>query len=93
MNAALEKLGRDAAEQVAGQEAVGAVEVTSGEEFERPVYYFTFLIDQDRARHRPGLLLARLVQRLRDDLDARNDAHYPVIQLLSRADWDHRKGD
>ena len=87
----LEKLGRAAAEHVAGDCAVEQVEVTRGEDAaERPVYYFSFLIDQGRARQRAGLVRTRLVQKLRDDLDARGDGHYPVIQILSKDDWANR---
>jgi hypothetical protein len=88
--ATLEQLGRDAAQHIAGPEAVQEVEVVSGEDFDRPVYYFSFLIDQDRSRQRAGLLHSRLVQRLRDELIARNDGHYPVIRILNREDWDKR---
>jgi hypothetical protein len=91
--AELEKLGRDAAQQVAGDDAVAQVEVVPGEDSdERPVYYFSFLIDQDRARQRPGLVWIRLVQRLQDELVARGDGHYPVIRILDRTDWDKRAG-
>jgi hypothetical protein len=91
--AELEKLGRDAARQVAGEGAVAQVEVVLGEDSsERPVYYFSFLIDQDRARQRAGLVRTRLVQKLRDELIARGDERYPVIQMLSRTDWDRRAG-
>ena len=90
ITADLEQLGRDAAQHVAGEEAVQEVEVMAGEESERPVYYFSFLIDQDRARQRAGLLRSRLIQELRDGLIARNDGHYPIIRILSRADWDKR---
>jgi len=87
----LEKLGRAAAEHVAGDGAVERVEVTRGEDAsERPVYYFSFLIDQGRARQRAGLVRTRLVQKLRDDLVARGDGHYPVIQILSKDDWANR---
>jgi hypothetical protein len=84
----LEELGQAAAEDVAGPGAVERVEVTRGEDAsERPVYYFSFLIDQDRARQRAGLVRTRLIQKLRDDLVARGDGHYPVIQILNKADW------
>ena len=92
MTVDLEKLGREAAQQVAGKGAVEDVEVVAGEDLsERPVYYFSFLIDQARARQRAGLVLTRLVQKLRDELIARGDGHYPVIRILSRTDWDRRK--
>jgi hypothetical protein len=91
--AELEKIGRDAAQQVAGEGAVAQVEVVPGEDSdERPAYYFSFLIDQDRARQRPGLVFTRLIQKLRDELIARGDGHYPVIRILDRTDWDKRKG-
>jgi hypothetical protein len=87
----LEELGRAAAEQVAGPDAVEQVEVRWGEDAsDRPVYYFSFLIDQDRARQRAGLVRTRLLQKLRDDLVARGDGRYPVIRILSREDWDRR---
>lgn len=90
--AALEQLGRDAAQNIAGEDAVQEVEVVPGYDFERPVYYFSFLIDQDRARLRAGLLLTRLIQKLRDELIARNDEHFPFIRILDRADWGKRTG-
>ena len=44
----LKTLGRMAAEDVAGQDAVEQVEVTEGEDAsERPVYYFSVLIHQE----------------------------------------------
>jgi hypothetical protein len=88
----LEKLGRAAAEQVAGHDAVEQVEVEHGEDaYERPVYHFDFLINQPRARQRAGLIRTRLVQKLRDDLVERGDGHLPVIQIFSREDWNKRK--
>jgi hypothetical protein len=88
----LEQLGRDAAVQLAGADAIEAVEVVPGYDGERPVYYFRFLIDAGRSRQRIGLLHIRLGQRLLDELIARSDDHYPEIRLLSRADWDKRAG-
>jgi hypothetical protein len=87
----LEKLALKAAEAAAGSGSVERVEVVSGEDdSDRPVYYFSFLIDQDRAQHRPGLVLTRLFQRLSDDLIAISDGHYPVVRILNRTDWDRR---
>jgi len=89
----LEKLGLDAARQVAGADAVEQVEVVSGEDAsDRPVYYFSFLIDEGRSRQRAGLVRTRLVQKLRDELITRGDGHFPVITILSRIDWDKRAG-
>lgn len=87
----LEKLGRAAAAQVAGDDAVEQVEVTCGvDSSERPVYFFSFLIDQGRARERAGLVRIRTAQKLRDDLMARGDGHYPMIRVLNKEDWARR---
>jgi hypothetical protein len=87
----LEKLGRVAAETVAGASSVQEVEVARGEDsLDRPVYYFTFLIELDRDRQRAGLVRTRIVQKLRDELVARGDGHYPIIRMLNRTDWDKR---
>ena len=91
--ATLESLGREAVEQVAGPDVVEAVAVAAGEDVsDRPTYQFAFLIDQGRARQRAGLLRIRLMQALRDRLIEQGDAHYPVIQILDRADWEKRRG-
>jgi len=87
----LERLGFDAAQEVAGIDAVKQVEVASGADLlERPAYYFSFLIDQTLARERAGLVRIRLMQKLRDELTARNDDHLPVIQILDQEDWNKR---
>ena len=89
----LEQLGRVAAQQVAGADAVENVEVSSGEDWSgRPIYQFAFLIDQARARQRAGVIRIRLIQALLDALIARGDEHLPSVQILSRADWDRRNG-
>ncbi len=87
----LERLGFDAAQEVTGKDAVKQVEVASGEDlFERPAYFFSFLIDQGLARQRAGLVRIRLMQKLLDELTARDDGHLPVIQILNQEDWDKR---
>lgn len=88
----VEQLGREAAQFVAGPEALEAVEVATGYDFDRPTYRFTFLIDQDRAHLPPGLLRIRLMQKLLDSLEACNDEHVPVIRMLDRTDWERRGG-
>jgi len=89
----LEKLARDAAEQVAGADAVEQVEVVAGDDYtDRPVYRFTFLINHDLLQERIGMVGTRLHQRLRDELIAMGDEHYPVVQILDRKDWDRRDG-
>jgi hypothetical protein len=91
ITADLEKLGRDIAQHIAGASAVEQVEVVPGEDSsDRPVYYFSFLIDQNRAVQRAGLVRIRLAQTLRDELAARGDAHYPIIRILDRTDWNRR---
>ncbi|MGB8839835.1 MAG: hypothetical protein WCC64_02085 [Aliidongia sp.] len=63
---------------------------SSGDFDNRPVYIFSFVIDQDRARDRPGTVRIGLGQKFRDALDALGDEHYPTIRMLSREDWDKR---
>lgn len=87
----LERLGFNAAQEVAGKDAVKRVEVASGVDFfERPAYYFSFLIDQTLALERAGLVRIRLMQKLRDELAVRNDDHLPEIRILNQEDWDRR---
>lgn len=92
MIADLEQLGLQSARLVAGEDAVEEVEVVEGYEFDRPVYHFDVLIDADRSILRLGLVHARLMQKLRDGLIARDDEHFPVIRLLDCTDWDKRTG-
>ncbi len=87
----LEELGLSTAQEVAGPDAVKDVEVKPGEDLsDRPVYFFSFLIDQTRARERPGLVRIHLAQRLRDELMARGDERRPRIRILDEADWNKR---
>ena len=90
-NEILEQLGRAAAREVAGDSAVEHVEVAVGEDSsQRPVYRFSFLIDHGQTQMRAGLLRTRLLQKLRDDLEARGDEHLAVIQVLDKEDWQKR---
>jgi hypothetical protein len=85
----LEQIGRDAAAAVAGAENVEAVEAREIDDWtEKPAYFFSFLIEQDRDRLGPGLLRTRVAQRLRDELIARGDYRYPLVQIINRGDWD-----
>lgn len=82
------RLGRAAAEEVAGAAAVEHVEVALGEDWVGdPVYRFTFLIDIQRALRPPGDLRIVLGHHIRDALLARNDSRYPMLRILDRADW------
>jgi hypothetical protein len=84
----LEQIGRDAAAAVAGAENVEAVEAREIEDWtDKPAYFFSFLIEQDRDRLGPGVLRTRLAQRLRDELTARGDYRYPLVQIINRDDW------
>lgn len=86
-------LGRAAALDIAGPEAVEQIEVTPGEDaFDRPAYHFSFLVNPERTTQRPGLILIHLTRRLLEDLEARGDHHRPTVTLLNRADWDKRHG-
>ena len=89
--AALLKLGRDAAEDIAGKDAVEDIAVVPSADYEyRPIYRFSFLLDQSRIVQRIGLVRLRLTQRLHDELIAMGDEHYPRIEILDRADWSKR---
>ncbi len=87
----LEALGRAVAQDVAGVDAVEQVEVFHDIDFwDEPIYHFSFLIDQDRARDRPGLIRMGIALRLRDHLVGRGDYCYPRLQMLDRRDWERR---
>ncbi len=87
----LQTLARAAAEEVAGSGAVEQVDVRSGIIFnDEPAYYFSFLIDQQKAKARLGQIMIQVGQQLRSDLDARGDPHFPHIRLFNREDWDKR---
>lgn len=89
----LAEIGREAVQDVAGVGMVERVEVETGHDsLDRPALFFSFLIDRDRDRQRAGLVRIRMVQKLRDELIARGYDHYPIIQVLSRADWEKRAG-
>ena len=92
ITAELERLGRSAVQKVAGKGVVKDVEVEAGEDLSgRPAYHFSFLIEPGHANVGAGLLRTRLIQKLRDELIARGDGHYPVIRMLSPSDWNRRK--
>jgi hypothetical protein len=87
----LVKLGREAAEEIAGAGSIEQVEVVPGEDaWDRPAYVFSVLINLERSGQRPGFVLIRLTQKLRDELSARGDPRYPIVHLLDQADWPKR---
>ncbi len=89
----LAALGREAAAQVPGLGTVDRVKVRYGQDStDLPAYFFTFLIERDRDRQQGGLPRARLVQKLRDELIARDDDHYPIVTVLNQADWETVEG-
>ena len=86
-------VGREVAEAVAGAEAVKAVEAKVGLDYEGDtVYRFAFLIEPKPDGLEGALLRGRVSMAVRDALMERNDDHYPFVRLISRADWDARKG-
>ena len=87
----LRAMGLAAAREIAGPDAVQDLEVDLGYDPERVVYVFSFLIDQSRSRHRPGLLRARLSQRIHDGLIARSDDAFARLRMLDRPAWDRRR--
>ena len=90
----IEELARRAATEVAGAAGVEGVEVEEDDDYEGggAIYRFTFLINKDEAKLPIGMLRLRLLGKLRDDLLARDDQHYPRIKLLDRADWERTRG-
>ena len=86
----LARVGREVAEAVAGAEAVKA---KVGLDYEgETVYRFTFLIEPKPDGLEGALLRGRVSMAVRDALMERNDDHYPFVRLISRAEWDARKG-
>ena len=87
------EIGREAAEAVAGEDAVEGVEVRHRlDSLDRPAFEYYVLIDLDRVPLRPGLILARLTQELRYALAARGHEELPIVWIMSRADWEKRSG-
>ncbi len=87
----LVEFARTAAEEVAGSDAVEQVDMKRGVDFwGRPAYRFSFLIDESRARERPGRVRLSIIHKLVDALEARGDEHQPILRILNREDWDRR---
>lgn len=88
----LVELGRKAAELVPGLGTVERVKVTHRlDSTDRPAYYFSFLIERKGDREQAVQARIRLGQKLRDELLARDDDHYPYIKILNREDWEKRE--
>jgi hypothetical protein len=89
-DAELERIARDAADQIAGAGAVANVAVEPGlNSLDEPVYRFSFIMNDGHAlSERPGLVLIRLGQTVRDALADRGDPTRPEVQMISQADWD-----
>jgi hypothetical protein len=89
----LSQLGREAAQHVAGVGEIEKVSVSFGHDSaDQPALYFSFLIDQGQDRQRTGVVHTRLIQKLRDALLARGYEQYPIVRVLSRADWERQFG-
>ena len=89
----LEVIARVAVRRVTGDDLAEQVQVMAGEDSaDRPALYFSFMIDRARDRQRMGLLHTRLTQMLRDLLIDTKVAEYPIVEIVSRADWDQRTG-
>jgi hypothetical protein len=87
--ASIEQLGLEAAQAIAGADAIGGVRVAEGVDWtDQPTYTFTYLVDFDRIGDRLGHVRMRIAQKLRDELIERADEHYPHIRTLNRHDWD-----
>ncbi|MDO9713305.1 hypothetical protein [Paracraurococcus lichenis] len=91
--AELEAIGREAVRLVTGDDLAEHVRVLAGQDSsDRPALYFSFVIDRDNDRQRAGLLQTRLTQKLRDLLTDRRIGEYPIVKIVSRADWERREG-
>ena len=92
-NEDLELIARDAACYVVGVDMIDEVKVVpSLDSDDRPVYWFNFLVDQDRVKMNLGRIMISLIQKLTNDLDQRGDGHYPLVRLLDRKDWEKHAG-
>jgi hypothetical protein len=88
----LEKIGLEAARELGGEGAVQNVEVAPGlDSLDRPVYWFTYLLDEARLRLGLGRFYVRLIQALQEALIARGDEHFPMIRLLNSTDWEKHR--
>jgi hypothetical protein len=89
----LTEIARTAASKVAGLGTVERVKVTTRlDSTDKPVYYFSFLIDRDRDPEAGVWPRIRLGQKLRDELIARDDYQYPYISVHDRAGWEKVEG-
>jgi hypothetical protein len=89
---ALVALGRETADKFVGPEGATAVEVYVGQDsVDQEAYFFSFLIDWNNKYQSLGELHIQLAQSLRDQLIARHDEHYPVVEIISPTDWRKRK--
>jgi hypothetical protein len=87
----LEKLGLEAARELAGDDGIKQVEVLSTVDVDyRPAYHFSLLVDMSRFKQPPGLVRIRLRQKLKDELRAQGDEHQIILQMLDHADWPRR---
>lgn len=87
----IERIGRDAAQDVASLAAVELVDVVPDADFrDRPVYRFAFLIDENADWKLSGRVRIRLEQRLRDELAALGEVRYPILQMFSRSELSKR---
>jgi hypothetical protein len=86
----LEDIGRAAAQEVAGTDAVQDVAVALREIDDRVIYEFSFLIDEKLSKIRSGLLVSRLAQKLRDVLNAIDDDHSTIVRIFDQTDWTKR---
>jgi hypothetical protein len=83
-------LGQKAADAVAGKGVAKPVAVAIGQDStDQDAYYFSFLLD--RTHSQPGEIRIRLAQKLRDQLMASSDDHYPFVQIFSSTEWERRR--
>ena len=87
----LTRLGFDAGAAVAGPGAVERVQVLPAlSSDDRPAYHFAFLVNPDHVPMGMGLFRIQLRRKIQDELEAHDDDHYLLTQLLDQKDWDKR---
>jgi len=85
----LERLARDAADEVAGAEAVheALVEPILDSD-DLPAYEFLFVIDRSKVSgYQPGEMRSKLGINIRDRLLAKGDETYPYLSIISPEEW------
>jgi hypothetical protein len=85
----LERLAREAADEIAGADSVHDAKVESGlDSQDQPAYRFVFVIDRSKVvGYQPGERRIALGIKIRDRLLAKGDETYPYLSIISPEEW------